>query len=160
MTPGARRILFGSRGGAGGQSGRTMRVLADDLDNLAQVALAQKGVENSANFSGSGRDANNFATFGIAAGNLPVAAGTVAGLAITGEMLTNPGFVRWLVSAQKRGGGAAGMRHQLGGLVRLAGRDPALWPLVEQLQAQQSEPAPVAGGDPASTPPQRELALQ
>lgn len=149
MSPQARRILFGSRGGQGGPSARTMRVLADDLDNLAEVALAQKGVERSANFSGSGRDVNNYATFGLGVANLPAAAGTVLGLGLTGEMLTNPAFVRWLVSAQKRGGGAAGMRSLLPGLARIAARDPSVLPAYEALQAQlqdrQRNAAPAQG---------------
>jgi hypothetical protein len=157
MTPRARRIIFGSRGGQGGQSARTMAALADDLDNLAQVALAQKGVERSANFSGSGRDAQNFATFGLGLTNLPAGVGTVLALGLTGEMLTNPAFVRWLVSAS-RAGGSSGMRRQLRGLAQLASRDPALTPYYTELVqrvAGHSQPQPASADARSSQPLER-----
>lgn len=163
MTPRARQIVFGSRGGQGGAQAQTMRTLAADLDNLAEVALAQKGVERAANFSGSGRDAQNFLTFGVGVSNPAAGAGIVGSMLITGEMLTNPAFVRWLVSA-RRAGSPSGMRHQLALLRDLATRDPALLPAVADLEArlqdQQYTPAPARAADPGRTPPQREPALQ
>lgn len=166
MTPRARRILFGSRGGQGGQSAATMRQLADDLDNLAVIADAQKAVAAGANSSGSATHLQNIVSIGGLV-NPGTAGATVMGVLgglLTGEMLTNPGFVRWLVSAQRRGGGRQGMRQALAGLQNLAARDPALWPAVEALQAQlqdqQYTPEPAAAGGRADMPRQREPALQ
>lgn len=165
MTPRARRILFGSRGGQRGQSSRTMRQLADDLDNLAQVADAQKAVQAGANSSGSATHLQNIASIGGVI-NPATFTGTVMGIVggvLTGEMLTNPAFVRWLVSA-RRNGTPQGMRRALSQLQGLAARDPALYPAVaaleSQLQDQRSGRAPQSGGDPVRTPLQREPALQ
>lgn len=165
MTPRARRIIFGSRGGQGGQSGRTMRALADDLDNLAAVADAQKGVMAGANSSGSATHLQNIGSIGLML-NPATAGGTLFALVgglLTGEILTNPAFVRWLVSA-RRAGAPSGMRRHLAQLRDLAARDPALYPVVAELEsrleAQRSERAPDAAGDPASTPRQREPAFR
>lgn len=157
MHPRARQILFGSRAGQGGQSGRTMRTLANDLDNLAVIADAQKAVSAGANSSGSATHLQNIGSI-VSLVNpataVPTMMGIIGGL-LTGEILTNPAFVRWLVSAQRRAGGRAGMRQNLATLRDLATRDPALLPVVARLEAelqgQQSQPAPDASGDPASS---------
>lgn len=164
LSPQGRRILFGSLGG--GTEG-----LAQELDNLAQVAGYQKGVRGFTNFSRSGVSINNMGTIAMGAAALSRAAvgdyaplgGFVGGLAaarITGEMLTNPAFVRWLVGAQRasRAAGAGGTlsRARLVELGRLAATDPALAPLyadlVQRQQGQtggQSPGAPGSGGGPA-----------
>lgn len=166
MTPRARRVLFGGRGGQGGQSGRTMRQLADDLDNLAAVADAQKAVAAGANTSGSATHLQNIGSLLTFANPGTFGAGVFAAVVgvLTGEMLTNPAFVRWLVSAQTRRGGPAGIRRQLGLLRDLAARDPAIYPAVHaleaQLQDQQYTPAPGASGDRPGMPPPREPAFQ
>lgn len=157
MTPRARRILFGSRGGQGGPSARTMRSLADDLDNLAVIADAQKAVAAGANTSGSATHLQNVGSIVTLVNPQTAGVGLmgVIGGVLTGEMLTNPAFVRWLVSAQRRGGGAGGMRRNLADLTELATRDPAIWPAVTELQAalegRQSSRAPGASGDPQGT---------
>lgn len=155
MTPRARRILFGSRGGQGGRSGATMRQLADDLDNLAEVANAQKSVAAGTNTSGSAFHLQNAASIGLALNPstmVPLLLGVFGGV-LTGEMLTNPAFVRWLVSAQRQSGGSGGMRASLAKLRDLAARDPALVPAVaaleSRLQEQQSPSAPQSAGSPA-----------
>lgn len=127
LSPEGRRALFGA--------------LADDLDNLAQVAGYVKGVRGFTNYSRSGTEIQNISTItgvGMAAtaavmGDLtPLALLAGAGLTarITGEMLTNPGFVRWLTQSGAAGGG---MRRHLAGLATLAARDPALAPLYRDL---------------------------
>lgn len=151
MSPRARRILFGSRGGQGGQSGATMRQLADDLDNLAQIADAQSSVAAGANSSGSATHLQNVASIGLLVNPATAAKALLAvlGGVITGEMLTNPGFVRFLVSAQRRSGASGGIRGSLAQLRDLAARDPALLPAVaaleSQLQDQRSQTAPRLG---------------
>lgn len=166
MTPRARRILFGSRGGQGGRSAATMRQLADDLDNLAQVADAQKGVAAGVNNSGSFGHAQNLLSAAalVNPGSWgPVVLAAIGGV-ITGEMLTNPAFVRFLVSARSRSGASGGIRGSLDKLRAIAARDPAIYPAVAaleaRLQAQQSPSAPAAGGDPASPRQQAEPAYQ
>lgn len=151
LSPEGRRALFGD--------------LTEQLDTLARVAGYQKGVEAMTNRSRSGVNVQNVST---GAGLLnpsttvPTAALLGAGV-ITGEMLTNPAFVRWLTSAP-RNGDRAGMRRHLAEISRLAARDPALGAVAAEYQAQlegqqlSSEPASVGG--PASRPPQREPAFR
>jgi hypothetical protein len=160
MTPRARAILFGSRGGQGGQSARTMSTLADDLDNLAEIANAMKAVQAGANSSGSATHLQNIISIG---GVITQPQNTVMALIggyLTGEMLTNPAFVRWLVSAQ----GGPRMRQSLSVLQTIASRDPAIWPIVARLeeasQAQQSEPLPSSAQNPARTPQPEAVPIQ
>lgn len=160
MTPRARAILFGSRGGQGGQSARTMSTLADDLDNLAEIANSMKAVSRGANSSGSATHLQNiFSIGGVLTQPQNVIPAVIGGL-LTGEMLTNPAFVRWLVSAR----GGPGMRQSLSVLQTIAARDPAIGPIVARLeeasQAQQSEPAPSSAQNPARTPQPAEAPLQ
>lgn len=156
MTPRARRIVFGSRGGQGGQSAATMRQLADDLDNLARVADAQKGVAAGMNNSGSLGHGQNLITAAalVNPGTWAAVVTGAVGLVLTGEMLTNPAFVRWLVSARTRSGAAGGIRGSLDKLRAIAARDPAIYPAVAaleaRLQAEQSQNAPDVGGGQAS----------
>lgn len=126
LSPEGRRILFG---------GAQTDELASALDNLARVAGYQKGVEAMANRSRSGVNAQNFGVgFGLLnPGTTAPTLGFLGAMALTGEMLTNPAFVRWMVSAVKAGGGPGGIRRQLGGLSTLAARDPALAPLYTDL---------------------------
>jgi hypothetical protein len=126
LSPEGRRILFG---------GAQTDELASALDNLARVAGYQKGVEAMANRSRFGVTAQNFGVgFGLLnSGTTAPTLGVLGAMALTGEMLTNPAFVRWMVSAVKAGGGPGGIRRQLGGLLTLAARDPALLPLYTDL---------------------------
>lgn len=148
-----RRILFG---GAGRQA------LMAELDTLARVAGYLKQVRGFTNFSRSGSSIQNISTLGAVGGSVAGAAmGNVAPLAalaamgltarITGEMLTNPAFVRWLTSAPKNGGRVGGLRAQSAALASLAARDPALVPLAAEL----SQRVPAANDNQGSTPPQR-----
>jgi len=138
-----------------------------ELDRLARVAGNLKGVRGFANASRSGSSLQNIGTIGTA-GTAFVAAGTgniapLAGLAaagltarITGEMLTNPAFVRWLTSAN-----AGGMRRQLAALATIAARDPAIAPLYTELAQHgyaQVRPQPDQGA-PRSAPPQEHIEL-
>lgn len=165
LSPEGRRILFGGAGREG---------LMSALDNLAQVAGYTKQVRGFANMSRSGASIQNIGTLGAAGGaaaaaftgNLaPLAGLTAMGLTarITGEMLTNPAFVRWLTAGPGRAS-AGGILQSFAELSRLAARDPALAPLVAEiearLEAQQPQNAPGANSGPARTPPQREPALQ
>lgn len=124
MSDEGRNLLFG-------------RELAGALEQLGRVAGYIKGVRGFANYSRSGSSIQNMSTFGLiggaavsaGTGNLvPLAALVASGLAarVTGEMLTNPAFVRWLTSS-------GGLSRQLGALATLAARDPALAPLYTEL---------------------------
>lgn len=132
MSPLARRILFGS----------SNSTLARDLDNLATVVGQLKGVERTTNASGSGRYANIALTAGGAVANMPATAASLAGLGVTGEMLTNPAFVRWLTSASRTPASAGGARQMLANLARIASTDPAVLPVYNRLAASQRAPAP------------------
>lgn len=126
MSPEGRQTLFGPQ-------------LARDLENLARVAGYIKGVRAFANMSRSGSSLQNASTIAAGGGAVVAAAtGNVApltmlvgaGLAmrVTGEMLTNPAFVRWLTSP-----GTGGLSRQLTALATIAARDPAVAPLYAEL---------------------------
>ena len=145
LTDAAKDILFGPKGSS----------LRAGLDELAEVARLQGGVERAANASRSGVSVQNVGTLtgagAIAAqaatGNVLPAVGAMAGGAgvmITGEMLTNPAFVRWLAGAPKAGQAIGGWRAHLAHLAQLgqlAARDPALSAYYnQQVSAQLSSP--------------------
>jgi hypothetical protein len=153
LDPRARQILFGSDGNQN---------LAAELDNLAHVARLQEGVEQFTNRSRSGSSAQNVSTIGagggavvaMATGNpAPMAAfiGAIAGLRVTGEVLTNPAFVRWLVSAPRAGGTPGGVSHHMQMLATMAGRDPALAPIYTDLSHALGLPAPSRQHRPQQT---------
>lgn len=148
-----RRALFGDLGSVTGRNaGGDFINLSRALDDLAHVASYQKGVEAMANSSRSGSVVQNVGMGTMAAtGNIPGAASLIAGMAITGEMLTNPAFVRWLTSVSRSGAGAGGRRRHLAALAQLAARDPALAPLHAEL-AQRA----VAHFQPRQEQPQRQ----
>lgn len=95
-----KNILFGSSGG-GGAKGSELRKAMDDL---AFAANAVKEVEKGANVSKSGVVGQ---LIGTTAGLsnpytiLPTAGG-LSGMAITGEAMTNPAFVRRLVAQARK----------------------------------------------------------
>jgi len=127
LSEAAKDVLFGPKGTA----------QRDALDDLAEVARLQGGVEKAANASRSGVSVQNVGTLTgagaiaaqAAAGNVLPAAGAIAGggaVMLTGEMLTNPAFVRWLAGAPRAGQTIGGWRAHLAQLGQLAARDPAL----------------------------------
>lgn len=126
--------------------------LVKDMDTLARVAGAQKGVEALANRSRSGVNAQNFGT-AVALLNPSSTGWAITGLAggaLLGEMLTNPVFVRWLASSPRAGASVGGMRQHLSALARIASRDPALTPYYEALAQQLGAPLPVQEPSSAS----------
>lgn len=172
LSPDGRRALFGSYGGgAARRVGAAPAPGADDLaaslDNLARVAGYLKQVRGFTNYSRSGSSIQNISTLGAfggaswaaITGNPSALAGLAAmGLTarLTGELLTNPSFVRWLTSAARASGKPGGMRGAMRNLSRLATSDPAIAAYAAEL----SRRGPDAGGDPATTPPERAPALQ
>ena len=99
LSPLGRDVLFGSRGGGGAEAAR----LKNELDNLARVAGYLKEVQKGANTSNTAVSAQGMATIaGLAneATRWPtaLALGAAAG---TGEILTNPRFVRMLASISR-----------------------------------------------------------
>jgi len=153
ISPNARRILFGSRGGVSGPRGSNMRMLADELDNLARVMQGLKSVEAGANFSNTATHLQTGGTAALAIANLPATLTLLATLGLLGEALTNPHFVRWLTSAPRGGRASAqGMRQHLAQLGRLAARDPALAPVYSELLAREREAAESQRAAPRSRP--------
>lgn len=132
MTPQARRIFFG------GPTGSAQNQLMRDLDDLAEIALSQKAIENMG--TPSGRDFQNYATGAAAVTNLPMTVMGLMGMASAGELMVSPTFVRWLTSASQSGAGAGGMRRQLSQLAQIAARDPAVVPYYEAYLTQLEGP--------------------
>jgi hypothetical protein len=165
MSADGRRALFGDLGSPTGQpAGGNFIDLERALDDLARVAGYQKGVEAAANSSKTAVATQAVTTVGgiVTAPQLTIPA--LVGMGITGEMLTNPAFVRWIVSAPQASGAPGGMRRLASDLSALAARDPALAPVLAELQAraeaEQSQPAPASNGGQAGMPPRREPAFQ
>ncbi len=142
ISPAARNVLFGGRG---------LGTLAGDLDNLARVAGYMKEVRGFTNWSRSGQAAGNLASMSAIAtaggaalaGNIVPAMGVALGflgMRLTGELLTNPGFVRLLVQAPKAGQTVSGARAWMRRLAELAARDPAVAALLGAELSQPSEP--------------------
>lgn len=104
FSPRGKDILFGATGGGGKQATQ----LRASLDNLATVVDDLKGIEKGANTSKSAVSAQTVGTVGGLLNHvtaIPTAIG-LGGMALTGEIMTNPLAVRWLtklVSAAKRG---------------------------------------------------------
>ena len=96
LSPIGREVLFGSRGGGGAEAAR----LKDELDNLAKVAGYLKEVAKGANSSNTAVSAQGMATIaGLANPGTTLPTGlALGGAAGTGEILTNPRFVRMLAS--------------------------------------------------------------
>ena len=149
MSDEGRRSLFGPQ-------------MAAELERLARVAGSLKAVRGFTNFSRSGSSIQNMSTFGLVGtaavsagtGNVAPMAGLIAtGLAarITGEMLTNPAFVRWLTTP-----GGGGLRRQLALLATIAARDPAVAPLYADLAAHVTDRSRA----PANQPAERSQSLQ
>lgn len=150
MSPEARRVLFGSRGGGATDD------LAAALDDLHTVATAQQGVEQMANRSRSGSVAQNVGSVMWLMQDPMTAIPALVGAAAFGELMTNPAVVRWITSAPKAGQSVGGVRRHLVLLTELAGRDPA----VAQLAAELSRRELAAGDGPAGTRRQVETASQ
>lgn len=137
LTDEGRQALFGDLGSVSGSTDQFID-LAGALDNLAQVAARQKGVEALANRSRSGVNVQNAGVgFGLATGQIMPTLGFLGGMMLTGEALTNPGFVRWLARAPSVGAGD--LRNYIAALAELAARDPALGAIYADVTGQ---PAP------------------
>lgn len=92
LSPRGRNILFGSVGGGGAERS----ALQAELDNLAHVIGRLRTVERGANASNSAVAGQSVFTLGGLATNAPVTAKVLGAGVLTGEMMTNPRFVRWL----------------------------------------------------------------
>jgi hypothetical protein len=95
LSPRGRDILFGAVGG-GGKKASALRA---ELDNLASVADDLKNLEKGANTSKTAVSAQSVATLGglvTPHAALPTA-GILSSMALTGEVMTNPTLVRWMV---------------------------------------------------------------
>ena len=131
MSPAGREILFGSMGGGGAKA----TALKAQLDNLVKVADRLKDVERAANGSKSAVAGQSLATVaGLANPStaLPTA-GLLSGMALIGEVMTNPAAVRALASlgaAFARGGQA--FKSEVGRLRIAAQKNAALIPVYEQ----------------------------
>ena len=140
-SPEARRIMFSG-------SSPQARQLYQDLDDLADIITRQRAIENMG--TPSGRDMQNMMSFtglagSAAVGGAPGVAAAVTGLgalAITGEMLTNPAFVRWLTGAARARASAGAAQQSLARLSQMASRDPALMPLYTDLAQRAGGSAP------------------
>lgn len=139
-----------------GKSALFPPALRQELESLARVADYQREVEAMSNHSGTMRSGQNIATgaalFGANAVHaMPLALGGLAAMNLTGEMLTNPRFVRWLTHAAQARANGAGVRQSLAELRRIAARDPALLPAYNRLTQPQraSEPDRQAQLQPA-----------
>lgn len=141
LSPEGREALFGPQ-------------LARELENLARVAGYIKRGRGFANHSHSASSIQNVSTIGgVATAGAAAATGNAAPLGmliaagvaarITGEMLTNPAFVRWLTSP-----GSGGLKRQMAALATIASRDPAVAPLYTELARS------VGDRSPAPTDPQ------
>ncbi len=143
MSPEGRRALFGGLGSPEATpSGGNFIDLERALDDLARVAGMQKAVERAANTSNSAVAGQAVGTVGGLLVSPQTMIPILVGLGALGEALTNPMFVRWMVSAARAGGGAGGIRQQLGSLATLAARDPALAPLYSELTRRVGENSP------------------
>lgn len=163
MSEDGRRALFGDLGRHGSASGDNFIDLERALNDLARVAGMQKAVERAANSSNTAVASQAVGTIGGMVTAPQITIPVLMGLGVTGEMLTNPAFVRWIVSAPRASGGVGGMRRTVAELGRLAARDPALAPyhaeLVRTLSGQprpegENSPAPVGQLEPYMSPSQ------
>lgn len=146
LSPRGRAILFASVGGGGSR--------ADDLHNsletLARVAGMQKAVEAAANRSNSSVAGQSVAMLGGLVTAPVQTLSIVGGLGITGEMMTNPQFVRWLASVPGAGQNVGGIRRLTAVLGQMASANPALQPfnaewvksMVPEAPQPQRAPAP------------------
>lgn len=144
-------MLFGSHGGGTAADDHLMAA----LDNLAQVADMQRAVERMANHSNSGVSIQNVGTIGTLAnpGTTAWALAGLGGMMITGEMLTNPAFVRWIAGAPMAGAAGRWAGH-VAALARLAARDPSLGQFYTQVAG--APPPPPEADLPIATNPQPE----
>lgn len=134
MSEDGRRALFGNLGSPEGTpTGGSFVDLERALNDLARVAGMQKAVERAANSSNSAVAGQAVGTVGgiVTAPELAIPA--LVAMGVTGEMLTNPAFVRWIVSATQANGAVGGMRRTVAELGRIASRDPAIAPYYAEL---------------------------
>lgn len=140
MSPQARQILFGAGGGAGGANSAALRQADDDLfwamENLAAVASRQKNLESMANTSNTAVAGQSVASIGGLVTAPLQTAGVLGGLAVTGEALTNPAFVKWLAGVYRAGEVEGGLQTHMARLATIAARDPAVFPVYADLMEQ------------------------
>jgi hypothetical protein len=154
MSPRARKIMFGSIGGGGS----TASSLADELDNLVNVAGALKGVEKGANAS---KTAVNAQAAGTVVGllNPKTTALTLTGLggfAATGEMMTNPVAVRAIAGLAKASRqGSRALNGQMGRLRIQAQTNPILLSVYVEAQRALLAP-PIEAATPVAASEERQ----
>lgn len=123
LSPQGKDLLFG-RG-----------ELRSELDNLVKVAKMQKGVEQAANHSNTAASAQGLGTVaGLANPHTTIPTlGALGGMAVTGEILTNPAAVRWLARVGKaQAVSPAATSSAVGRLGSAAGSNSTLVPLYQQ----------------------------
>lgn len=155
LSPRGRSILFGDVGGGGARAGQ----LRAELDNLATVADDLKGIEKGANTSKSAVGVQTVGTLGgllNPSTTIPTAT-LLGGMALTGEMLTNPVVVRWLSRvgvASKAGPSAVGIVvRQLGNAAKA---NAALAPLYQETLKLSAPSVPMLSRSAAETPQQQQ----
>lgn len=121
--------------------------LRRELESLARVAGYQKQVEAMANHSRTMVSGQNIATAAALTGanavhQLPLAVAGLGAMNLTGEMLTNPAFVRWLSHSTRTPASGAGVGRSLAVLRRIAARDPAILPAYNRIAQIQRGSAP------------------
>lgn len=147
-----REVLFGSTGGGGAKAS----ALKAELDNLMSVASDLKGVEKGANASLSAVNAQTLATGGglLTPATMAPTAGILGGMAITGEMLTNPVAVRALVALGRASrAGQPALARQLARLNAAAKSNVALVPVAQAANVLQM-PVPAGAIRAAAGPTQ------
>lgn len=139
LSPKGRDILFGSAAG-GGKKGSDLR---RSLDDLAWAASQVKQVEAGANMSRSGVNLQNAGSLFALANpvSFKAAAAGLGGMALTGEMLTNPAVVRVLTKAIRT---RASRQQVIASLEKLTGRISTAG--AAQKQAQDAQKSQKGGG--------------
>jgi hypothetical protein len=121
----AKALLFRSTGNA---------ELKKSLDSLVNVAAAQKNVEKLANTSGTGRVGITAAIGAGTIADLPKTLAVLGGVALGGQLMMWPPFVRWLTATNSIKTPAA-MASHVARLSGLATKQPELAAALGEFQA-------------------------
>ena len=158
MSPRARKIMFGSIGGGGS----TASSLADELDNLVNVAGALKGVEKGANASKTAVNVQGAVSLaglvGAATGHVSTGllASVLGSFVATGEMMTNPVAVRAIAGLAKASRqGSRALNGQMGRLRIQAQTNPILLPVYVEAQRALLAP-PIEAATPVAASEERQ----